>query len=81
MLPETEGRTLEEIELHFADNSKTICDRKIAKIPRKSTNGTGNAGKTSREISAGVEMKYGTMSTENDNKAFQCDDDLVGQRL
>lgn len=35
VLPETEGRTLEEIELHFADNSKNICEWKIAK---KSTN-------------------------------------------
>lgn len=30
-LPETEGRTLEEIELHFSDDSKTICDIKIMK--------------------------------------------------
>lgn len=32
IMPETEHRTLEEIELHFADNSKKITDRKIAKI-------------------------------------------------
>lgn len=31
ILPETEGRTLEDIELHFADNSKKITDRKIGK--------------------------------------------------
>ncbi|XP_031639043.1 facilitated trehalose transporter Tret1-like isoform X1 [Contarinia nasturtii] len=30
ILPETENRTLEEIELHFADNSKKITDRTIA---------------------------------------------------
>lgn len=29
VLPETENRSLEEIELHFADNSKKLCDRKI----------------------------------------------------
>lgn len=32
ILPETEGRTLEDIELHFADNSKKITDHKIAKL-------------------------------------------------
>ena len=32
ILPETENRTLEEIELHFADNSKNLTDRKIAVI-------------------------------------------------
>lgn len=29
-MPETENRTLEDIELHFSDNSKTITDRNIA---------------------------------------------------
>ncbi|XP_031639034.1 facilitated trehalose transporter Tret1-2 homolog [Contarinia nasturtii] len=29
ILPETENRTLEDIEMHFADNSKKITDRKI----------------------------------------------------
>lgn len=32
ILPETENRTLEDIEMHFSDNSKKITDRKIAKI-------------------------------------------------
>lgn len=32
IMPETEHRTLEEIELHFADHSKKITDRKISKI-------------------------------------------------
>lgn len=31
-LPETEGRTLEDIELHFADDSKKLTDLEIAKI-------------------------------------------------
>lgn len=30
ILPETEGRSLEDIELHFSDNSKGITNRKIA---------------------------------------------------
>lgn len=32
ILPETEGYTLEEIELHFQDNSKKLTDRKILKL-------------------------------------------------
>lgn len=32
ILPETENRTLEEIEIHFADDSKTLTDRKVAKL-------------------------------------------------
>lgn len=31
ILPETEDRSLEDIELHFSCNSKKITDRKIAK--------------------------------------------------
>lgn len=30
VLPETENRTLEDIEIHFADNSKKLTDRRIA---------------------------------------------------
>lgn len=30
ILPETEGRSLEDIERHFTDNSKKITDRNIA---------------------------------------------------
>lgn len=32
ILPETEGRTLEEIELHFSDKSKRITSHRISKI-------------------------------------------------
>lgn len=31
IFPDTEGRTLDEIERHFSDNSKRITDWKIAK--------------------------------------------------
>jgi hypothetical protein len=30
-LPETERRTLEDIELHFSDNNKKFSDKKIPK--------------------------------------------------
>lgn len=43
ILPDTDGRTLEEIEEHFCDNTKKITDRKIAKAAdaqRKNADGT-----------------------------------------
>lgn len=33
ILPETEGRSLEEIELHFSENSRSIRDIKIQRKP------------------------------------------------
>lgn len=38
ILPETENRTLEDIELHFSDNKRKLTDRKIAKSSDKSKN-------------------------------------------
>lgn len=32
ILPETENRTLEDIESHFSDNTKGLTDRQIAKV-------------------------------------------------
>lgn len=31
ILPETEGRTLEDIEIHFADDNRKLTDRFIVK--------------------------------------------------
>lgn len=31
VMPETEGRSLEDIEVHFSDNSRSLFDRKIAR--------------------------------------------------
>lgn len=31
ILPETEGRSLEDIEIHFADNSRKLTDRHITR--------------------------------------------------
>lgn len=36
ILPETENRTLEDIEMHFADESKKITDHKIPKKSKQS---------------------------------------------
>lgn len=35
ILPETEGKTLEDIELHFADKSKRLTDRQIRKMSKQ----------------------------------------------
>lgn len=35
ILPETESRSLEEIEIHFSDNNRKITDRKILKAASK----------------------------------------------
>lgn len=37
ILPETEGRSLEEIERHFSDESTKFTDRKIGKIGKIGT--------------------------------------------
>lgn len=34
ILPETEGRSLEDIEIHFSDNSLRLIDTKIRKQTR-----------------------------------------------
>lgn len=40
LMPETERRTLEDIEYHFSDNTRSITDRKIEKnVVRKSLQG------------------------------------------
>ncbi|XP_031636109.1 facilitated trehalose transporter Tret1-like [Contarinia nasturtii] len=45
ILPETENRSLEDIELHFSDNSKKITDRKIAKRAKNKHRENGNPEK------------------------------------
>lgn len=48
ILPETEGRTLEDIEIHFADNSKKLTDNKI---PRRSKQKAESSGVSTRPAS------------------------------
>lgn len=58
LMPETEGRSLEDIELHFSDNSRGITDRHIQKnafrnlLQRKSI---GDLDKLKMEIAAMTE--------------------------
>lgn len=51
ILPETENRTLEDIELHFSDNSRKITDRKIAKSKPEINNVDKNAEGNGKPIS------------------------------
>lgn len=51
ILPETENYTLEEIELHFMDNSKKITDWKIAK------SNTAESGNGNKKNNLGVDNK------------------------
>lgn len=72
VLPETENRSLEEIELHFADNSKNLCDRNIVKKSKNSMSGNDVGSVNTKQIISIV------MSTANEtyheNKAFEGDD-------
>lgn len=45
MFPETESRTMEDIELHYSDNSKSIFDIKIRRNAAENNN-NNNSPKT-----------------------------------
>lgn len=62
-MPETENRTLEDIEMHFSDNSKKITDRKIAKV-------SSNGEEEDLEPDDGVESR-GKFSIENGNEELE----------
>ena len=66
ILPETENRSLEDIEFHFADNSRKITERKIAMAKR---------GSKAKQVENGNAEKIYTVSMGNetgvDNKAFE----------
>lgn len=51
ILPETENRTLEEIEMHFSDNTKGLADWKIAKSSKRNQVGLDNKGYDTTESS------------------------------
>ncbi|XP_031636130.1 uncharacterized protein LOC116349018 [Contarinia nasturtii] len=55
ILPETENRSLEEIELHFADNSKSITDRKIPKLNSEAVKVNDDGKESERHFSNGRE--------------------------
>lgn len=63
VLPETEDRSLEDIELHFSDNSKNITDRKIAKSK------SNHSRVKDDEKSNGVKIRK--LDRGYDNEAFE----------
>lgn len=75
-MPETENRSLEDIEFHFSDNSKKLTDRKIARAfaeEPKHVNGDNNDCET---VKSGTELENGINGTKNntrngcDNRSF-----------
>lgn len=67
-LPETENRTLEDIELHFTDNSKKMYDINIVKISKKIN---GNGIEMDAEIGGDEKIKQNETTKGCDNKAFE----------
>lgn len=57
ILPETEDRSLEDIELHFSDNSKKLTDRKIAKLNISNGKISGIGPTEKKKIEAGFDNK------------------------
>ncbi|XP_055387594.1 facilitated trehalose transporter Tret1-like isoform X2 [Condylostylus longicornis] len=77
ILPETENRTLEDIEYHFSDNDRKLTDIKIAKNAIKETNGNRNNNLEKTVIKNGTKIDENAQQQENnknndgcDNKAF-----------
>lgn len=66
-LPETENRTLEDIELHFTDNSKKMYDINIVKVSQKINR---NAIEMDSEFGSDDKMKRNETRNGCDNKAF-----------
>lgn len=71
ILPETEDRSLEDIELHFSDNSKNLTDRKIAKL-----NISNNSKIQVKNIDR-FHMKISKIAPGIDNKAFVTENSKV----
>ncbi|XP_055303169.1 facilitated trehalose transporter Tret1-like [Sitodiplosis mosellana] len=61
ILPDTENRTLEDIEMHFSDNSKSITDRKILQISKNNQ----------------IQSEAKTVSMNNDNTFGKIEKELT----
>lgn len=68
ILPETENRSLEDIELHFSDNSRKITDRKIIIAKRAAKNKQVDNGNPEKTFAVSIPK-----ANENglDNKGFE----------
>lgn len=79
IMPETENRSLEEIELHYSDYSKKLTDRKIARVftedPKKINSGDGDCefGKSGRALEHGNDRLKNNTEIGCDNPSFVTD--------
>lgn len=77
IMPETENRTLEDIERHFWDKSKKLTDRKIARVSveHQSELGNENMDEVNNKSSETLECCDGKNKTLNgcDNRNFILD--------
>ncbi|XP_055326069.1 facilitated trehalose transporter Tret1-like [Sitodiplosis mosellana] len=71
IMPETENRTLEDIEFHFSDNSKKLTDRKIARVSTEQLEETKGDG-DGEIVKSSFELENGNDSLKN-NTRIGCD--------
>lgn len=72
-MPETENRTLEDIEYHFSDNSKKITDCKIARtFTKQSTQGNSRDVECENcmELESGHDELKNSTQIGCDNRSF-----------
>lgn len=73
ILPETENRSLEDIEMHFSDDTKTLFDRKIARVTSETNTDdvNGEVQKNNQSV-IGHESDELEINTQNgcDNPGF-----------
>ena len=72
IMPETENRSLEDIEFHFSDNSKKLTDRKIARVFTEQPNEANNDDKDREFGRIGRALERGNDRIKN-NPEFGCD--------
>lgn len=73
LLPETENRSLEDIEIHFSDNDRKMTDRKIKKSSKNTATAT-DSEKPVEQNSVGVENeKQIKQKTGYSNEGFAAD--------
>lgn len=74
ILPETENRSLEDIEDHFSDNSKSITDRKII-ISRHAAKKSKKQEESQKihTVSMNIDTKHSDNKTGIDNKAYDAE--------
>lgn len=74
ILPETENRTLEDIELHFSDNSRPITNREITMAKHAVKTKQSEADNLEKTFTVSIVNGNGKSvenSTGFDNKAFE----------